>query len=68
MELWLAISTRLQENYLRMRQNGVSIDSSPAPAVVTALQPGAAAAQRAWCARAGPVCQQTLEAFTAGKP
>ncbi len=25
-ELWLALSTRLQENYQRMRQNGVTID------------------------------------------
>src|SRR6202048_3343849 len=50
-ELWLALSTRLQENYQRMRQNGVTIDSSPAPAIVEAFQSGAAAAQRAWCMR-----------------
>ena len=54
-ELWLALSTRLQENYRRMRQNGVTIDSSPAPAMMAALQGGAAAAQQAWCARSGPV-------------
>ena len=30
-ELWLVLSTRLQENYARMRQNGVTIDSNPAP-------------------------------------
>jgi TRAP-type transport system periplasmic protein len=67
-ELWLALSTRLQENYQRMRQNGVTIDSSPAPAIVEALQSGAAAAQRAWCTRSGPVCIQVLDAFKAGKP
>src|ERR1700738_5140079 len=50
-ELWLALSTRLQENYQRMRQNGVTIDSNPAPAIVEAFQSGAAAAQRAWCMR-----------------
>jgi len=67
-ELWLALSTRLQENYQRMRQNGVTIDSSPAPAIITALQSGAAAVQRAWCVRSGPVCPAILAAFKAGKP
>src|SRR5229473_523659 len=67
-ELWLALSTRLQENYRRMRQNGVTIDSSPAPAVVAVLQSGAAAAQQAWCTRSGPTCPKVLEAFKAGKP
>src|SRR3981189_2585125 len=67
-ELWLALSTRLQENYARMRQNGVTIDSHPAPAIVEALQAGAATAQRAWCARSGPVCAEILDAFRVGKP
>jgi len=67
-ELWLALSTRLQENYQRMRQNGVTIDSSPAPAVVAALQSGAAAAQQAWCTRSGSTCAKVLEAFKTGKP
>jgi TRAP-type transport system periplasmic protein len=67
-ELWLALSTRLQDNYQRMRQNGVTIDSIPAPAMVAALQSGAAAVQRAWCNRAGPVCPAILDAFKAGKP
>src|SRR5712671_3770069 len=67
-ELWLALSTRLQENYQRMRQNGVTIDSSPAPAVVAALQSGAAAAQQAWCTKSGSTCPKVLEAFKAGRP
>ena len=67
-ELWFALSTRLQENYQRMRENGVTIDSSPAPAVVATLQSGAAAAQHAWCDRSGPICLQILDAFRAGKP
>jgi TRAP-type C4-dicarboxylate transport system substrate-binding protein len=66
-ELWLALSTRLQDNHKRMSENGVTIDSSPAPAMMAALQAGAAAAQQAWCARAGPVCLQILDAFRAGK-
>jgi TRAP-type C4-dicarboxylate transport system substrate-binding protein len=67
-ELWLALSTRLQDNYQRMRQNGVTIDSSPAPGIRSALQSGAAAVQRAWCVRSGPVCPAILDAFRAGKP
>jgi len=67
-ELWLALSTRLQENYARMRQNGVAIDSTPTPAIVEALQSGAATAQRTWCGRSGAVCAVILDAFKVGKP
>ena len=67
-ELWLALSTRLEENYARMRANGVTIDVNPAPAIIAALQSGAMAAQQAWCARSGPACEQVLRAFKAGKP
>ena len=63
-ELWVALSTRLQENYQRMRQNGVTIDSSPAPALLAAFQSGAAEAQRDWCTRSGPVCPEISDAFT----
>jgi TRAP-type C4-dicarboxylate transport system substrate-binding protein len=67
-ELWLALSTRLQENYRRMRQNGVTIDSDPATAVIQAFQKGAAAAQDAWCVRVGFVCTQIFYTFRAGRP
>jgi TRAP-type C4-dicarboxylate transport system substrate-binding protein len=67
-ELWLALSTRLQENYARMRQNGVTIDSNPAPAIVEALRSGAVTAQQAWCGKSGPLCAEILDAFKAGKP
>ena len=66
--LWLALSTRLQENYTRMRQNGVTIDSTPAPAITDALRSGAATAQQIWCSKSGPLCVQILDAFKAGKP
>ncbi len=66
--MWVALSTRLQENYARMRQNGVTIDSNPAPAIVEALRSGAATAQQAWCSQSGPVCAEILDAFKAGKP
>src|ERR1700722_9518112 len=66
-ELWLALSTRLAENYRRMRDNGAVIDTDPAPAIVAAFGPGAAAARQAWCTRAGPGCDQILDAYRAGK-
>jgi TRAP-type C4-dicarboxylate transport system substrate-binding protein len=68
MELWVALSTRLQENYLRMRQSGVTIDQHPAAAIVEAFQPGAAAAQRGWCEQSGPACHAILDVYKAGKP
>ncbi len=67
-ELWLALSTRLAENYRRMRDNGAVIDTDPAPAIVAAFGPGAAAARQAWCTRAGAICDQILDAYNAGKP
>jgi TRAP-type transport system periplasmic protein len=68
-ELWLALSTRLAENYQRMRGNGVVIDQHPSPAIIAAFQPGAADAQHAWCTRSGPaVCTGILDAFKAAKP
>jgi TRAP-type C4-dicarboxylate transport system substrate-binding protein len=67
-ELWTALVTRLQENYQRMRQSGVVIDSHDVPAIVAAFQPGAAAAQRSWCAAEGPVCHQVLDAYRANQP
>jgi TRAP-type transport system periplasmic protein len=67
-ELWLALSTRLQENYQRMRQNGVTIDSTPAPAIVEVLHSGAAEVQRAWCSRSGPACLAILDAFKVTNP
>jgi TRAP-type C4-dicarboxylate transport system substrate-binding protein len=67
-ELWLALSTRLQENYQRMHQNGVTIETDPAPALLAAFRSGAAAAQRDWCTRAGSVCPLILDAFKAGRP
>ena len=67
-ELWVALSTRLQENYARMRQNGVTIESTPSPAIIEPLQSAAVTAQRAWCGKAGSVCTQILDAYKAGKP
>lgn len=67
-ELWSALATRQQENYTRMRDNGVIIDLHPPPAVIAALQSGAAAAQQAWCNQTGAACRLILDAFKDGKP
>jgi TRAP-type C4-dicarboxylate transport system substrate-binding protein len=67
-ELWLAMRARQQDNYRRMRDNGVTIESGLAPDVIAQLQSGAAAAQQAWCAKSGLACHEVLEAFKAGKP
>jgi TRAP-type C4-dicarboxylate transport system substrate-binding protein len=66
--LWLALSSRLQQNQQRMHEAGVTIDANPSPDVVAALQSGAAAAQQHWCEKSGPACQQVLGVFKAGKP
>ena len=52
----------------RMREAGVTIEANPSPALVAALQSGAASAQQDWCARSGPACQQVLGVFKSGKP
>ena len=67
-ELWFALSTRLQQNHERMRELHVTIDSDPPPALMAALQRGAAAAREAWCARSGPACEKTLGVVKTGKP
>jgi TRAP-type C4-dicarboxylate transport system substrate-binding protein len=67
-EIWLALSSRLQQNHQRMREAGVMIDANPSPALVAALRSGAEAAQQDWCARSGPACQQVLGVFKSGKP
>jgi TRAP-type C4-dicarboxylate transport system substrate-binding protein len=64
-ELWFVLSTRLQQNHERMRERGVMIDSDPPPALIAALQAGAAAAREEWCARSGPTCERILGAFKA---
>jgi TRAP-type C4-dicarboxylate transport system substrate-binding protein len=64
--LWVALESRLEQNHQRMRERGVTIDSDPAPALIAALQAGAAAAREEWCARSGPACERILGVFKAG--
>ena len=64
--LWVALESRLEQNHQRMRERGVTIDSDPAPALIAALQAGAAAAREAWCARSGPACERIFGVFKGG--
>jgi TRAP-type C4-dicarboxylate transport system substrate-binding protein len=66
-ELWLALSTRVQENYQRMRENGVTIDAAPAASMLAALKAAGAGSQQAWCIKATTVCQKIFEAYQSGK-
>jgi TRAP-type transport system periplasmic protein len=62
---WNAITTRLAENYARMRANQVVI-AAPAPAeVMAALKAAASPAIDKWSAEAGPEGQAVLKAFRA---
>ena len=62
-DLWIALDTRLEENYAVMRKNGVVIDAHPQPALIDALKASAVPVQKAWCDKAGPVCAELLGKF-----
>ncbi|TDR90052.1 TRAP transporter substrate-binding protein [Enterovirga rhinocerotis] len=51
---WAAIRTRLDENYKRMRENGVTIRTGIDPAVTAALREAGAASVVEWRKVAGP--------------
>jgi TRAP-type transport system periplasmic protein len=65
-ELWVTLSSRLEQNHQRMRERGVTIDSDPAPVLIAALRPGAAAAREEWCTKSGLTCERILGVFKAG--
>lgn len=68
--LWRLIETRLEENYSRMRANGVSITTQITPELGTQLSRAATSAIEEWSQRAGPEGVQLLAEFRrrAGKP
>src|SRR5258706_22155 len=51
---WQALEGRLAQNYARMRENGMAIDTVVAPALRTRLRESARGAIDEWSARAGP--------------
>ncbi len=60
---WSAVATRLDENYARMRENGVTIRTAIDPAVTTALKAAATDAVSEWRRTAGPAGTDVLDAF-----
>jgi TRAP-type C4-dicarboxylate transport system substrate-binding protein len=60
---WTVLATRLDENFARMRQNGVTIDDKPPAEVMSALRAAANASIADWLARAGPQAQQVYETY-----
>ena len=60
---WTVLATRLDENFARMRQNGVTIDDKPPAEVMNALRAAANASIAEWLARAGPQAQQVYETY-----
>lgn len=63
---WSAIRTRLDENYARMRANGVTIATAPSPEMMAALRSASAGAIEAWRGSAGPEGAAALDAFLRG--
>ena len=62
---WAALTTRLAENFARMRANGVTIDEKPPADVIAALRTAAGASLADWLARAGPQARAILETYRA---
>jgi TRAP-type transport system periplasmic protein len=61
---WAAIKTRLEENYGRMRANGVAISDPAAPEITAALTKAAEDAIAAWRRQAGQEGDAILARFT----
>lgn len=62
---WAAMTTRLDANYARMRQNGVTIRSDPDPAMMGTLKGAAAQVVKAWAERTGPDGRALLDTLGA---
>lgn len=60
---WSALTSRLTENFARMRANGVVIDQKPPADVMAALHTAADATIADWLTRVGPEAQRVLRGF-----
>ena len=58
---WSALEGRLAQNYARMRENGMTIDTGVSPALRQALREAARAVVEEWASRAGPDGRVLLE-------
>lgn len=63
---WQALGTRLDENYARMRQNGVTIRTNLDPAVASLLRWAGEATIAEWRTQARPAALAILDSFKAG--
>ena len=59
--VWKALEARVQENYARMREHGVTIDTQVSPALAARLRAEAAHALRQWAQSVGPDAREILE-------
>ncbi|MEA2929068.1 MAG: hypothetical protein QOG38_1496 [Hyphomicrobiales bacterium] len=62
---WAVLAARLNENFARMRQNGVTIDETPPAGVTAALRAAADASVVDWQAKAGSEARAILERYRA---
>lgn len=62
---WAALGGRLEENFARMRANGVTIDDKPPAEVTGALRAAADATIAGWLARVGAETQHVFEDYRA---
>jgi TRAP-type C4-dicarboxylate transport system substrate-binding protein len=58
---WKALDDRLERNYARMREQGMTIDTRVTPALAARLRAEGAIAMRDWAARLGPEAREILE-------
>jgi TRAP-type C4-dicarboxylate transport system substrate-binding protein len=58
---WKALETRVAQNYARMRENGVTIDETPPPAVIAGLREAGRETVAQWLATASPAVQNALK-------
>ncbi|HSS28816.1 MAG TPA: TRAP transporter substrate-binding protein [Usitatibacter sp.] len=59
--VWKALEARVAENYARMREHGVTIDTQVSPALAARLRAEAAMALRQWAQSVGPEAREILE-------
>ena len=59
--VWKALELRVEENYARMREHGVTIDTQVSPALAARLRAEAALALREWAQSVGPDAREILE-------
>jgi TRAP-type C4-dicarboxylate transport system substrate-binding protein len=62
---WSVLTSRLAENFTRMRANGVVIDEKPPADVMAALHAAADATIADWLTRVGPEAKGVLQEFRA---